>query len=196
MSFKLGLTGSIGMGKSTTANFFADANIPVWHADQAVHEIYNGSGVAAIENLVPQSIVDGTVDRKILRREIANDDGLLTKIEQVIHPLVAQHRATFLSQHEAQKIVVLDIPLLFETGGQKWLDAVLVVTTTAKTQKQRVMARDNMTEAHFLAILARQMPDADKRRKADYVIDTSFGIETARAEVYSLIKQISEQIDA
>lgn len=196
MSFKLGLTGSIGMGKSTTAGFFAEFDIPVWDADAAVHEIYNGAGVGAIFDLLPAAVVNGAVDRSILRKEITKDAGLLTKIEQVIHPLVAKHRAAFLDRFKTEKIVLMDIPLLFETDAQKWLDAVLVVIAPAKTQKTRVMARDGMTEKHFMAILDRQIPDAVKRNKADYVIDTSNGIDAARAAVHSLIQQILGQIDA
>ncbi len=196
MSFTLGLTGSIGMGKSTTAGFFADAGIPVWDADAAVHEIYNGDGVGPISALVPAAIIDGSVDRSILRDEIAKDDALLSKIESVIHPLVKKHRSDFLARNAAEIIVLLDIPLLFETGAEKWLDAVLVVTAPADIQESRVLARKDMTKDHFLAILARQTPDAIKRQKADYVIDTAMGIDAARAEVHNLIDQIKGQINA
>ncbi|MCF6303900.1 MAG: dephospho-CoA kinase [Rhodobacteraceae bacterium] len=196
MSFTLGLTGSIGMGKSTTAGFFADTGIPVWDADAAVHEIYNGSGVGPISVLVPAAIIDGSVDRSILRDEIAKNDDLLSKIESVIHPLVKKHRSDFLARNAAEKIVLLDIPLLFETGAEKWLDAVLVVTAPADIQESRVLARKDMTKDRFLAILARQTPDAIKRKKADYVIDTAKGIDAARAEVHTLIDQIKGQIDA
>ncbi len=196
MSLKLGLTGSIGMGKSTTAAFFKEAGIPVWDADAAVHEIYAGEGVDAIAKLVPPAIVDQSVDRGILRDEIAKNGNLLSLIEAAIHPLVAKHRKKFLKQNLAEKIVLMDIPLLFETGAQKWLDAVLVVTVPSETQKQRVMSRKGMTKAHFMAILARQMPDAEKRARADYVIDTSNGIDAARRAVHTLIEQLNGQIDA
>ncbi len=196
MSFKLGLTGSIGMGKSTTAGFFAEYGIPVWDADAAVHEIYNTVGVEPISMLIPTAIVNDVVDRGILRQEISKDDTFLSKIEAVIHPLVAAHRAAFLVNNSAQKIVLLDIPLLFETGGEKWLDAVLVVTAPFNVQKSRVMARDGMTEQHFSAILGRQTLDAEKQQKADYVIDTSKGIDAARLAVHTLIEQLKGQIDA
>lgn len=196
MSFKLGLTGSIGMGKSTTAGFFADAGIPVWDADAAVHEIYNGAGVEPILALVPTAIVNGVVNRGILRAEIAKDDELLGKIESAIHPLVAQSRVAFLTENADQNMVLLDIPLLFETGAEKWLDAVLVVTAPPETQKTRVLAREAMTEAGFSAILARQTPDRVKKQKADFVIDTSNGIDAARSDVHNLIEKLKGQIDA
>lgn len=196
MSFLLGLTGSIGMGKSTTAGFFAKAGIPVWDADAAVHEIYGGTGIAPIAALVPTAIINGKVDRSVLRAEIAKNSELLTQIEKVIHPLVAEHRLKFLAKHGHQKIVLMDIPLLFETGGEKWLDAVLVVTAPAEVQKSRVLAREDMTNEHFSAILARQMPDHVKKQKADYVIDTSKGIDAARHDVHTLIEQLKGQIDA
>ncbi len=196
MSFKLGLTGSIGMGKSTTAGFFADAGIPVWDADAAVHEIYTGIGVGPISALIPVAIANGVVNRDVLRKEIAKDSGLLSRIEAIIHPLVAKHRTEFLNANSAEKIVLLDIPLLFETGAEKWLDAVLVVTAPPEIQELRVLSREGMTKSHFLAILARQIPDAEKRQKADYVIDTSNGIDAARLAVHNLIDQIKGQIDA
>lgn len=196
MSFLLGLTGSIGMGKSTTAGFFADQGIPVWDADAAVHEIYTNDGVAAIAAILPNAISNGAVDRAALRAEIARDDTVLSKIEAVIHPLVAQHRADFLVKNSAEKIVLMDIPLLFETGAEKWLDAVLVVTAPPDVQKSRVLARTGMTKSHFHAILARQTPDAEKRLKADFIIDTSTGIEPARQAVHRVIDEIKGKIDA
>ncbi|MBL4806583.1 MAG: dephospho-CoA kinase [Rhodobacteraceae bacterium] len=194
MTFKLGLTGSIGMGKSTTAGFFVAAAIPVWDADAAVHEIYQGIGVTPISKLVPQAIIDGIVDRSVLKQAISKDAGLLTKIEVVIHPLVREHRTAFLVKHLNSDIAVLDIPLLFETNRQNRFDAVLVVTAPPEIQKSRVLARDGMTESHFMSILARQMPDSEKREKADYVIDTSNGIDAARTAVNTLIEKIRSEM--
>lgn len=191
--FVLGLTGSIGMGKSTTAAFFADAGIPVWDADAAVHRLYaaGGQGAEAIRSLHPTALVDGAVDRDRLKHWIAEDPHALVQIEAVIHPLVAVDRARFMEQAEAAgaDMVVLDIPLLFETGHDTWMDAVAVVTVDPAVQRDRVLARGTMTPAQFDAILEKQMPDAQKRGRADYVIETN-SLEEARNAVLSLIEQI------
>lgn len=188
----LGLTGSIGMGKSTTANFFRDAGVPVWDADASVHQLYEagGAGVQAIEALAPAAIKDGAVDRSVLRQAILDDKGLLKKIEASVHPLVLADRQRFLEKHNNELLVVCDIPLLLETGADKWLGAVLVVTADAEIQRKRVMEREGMTQKMFETIKSKQLPDAEKRQRADYLIDTGLGLDHARAEVLSLIERI------
>lgn len=188
----LGLTGSIGMGKSTTADFFREVNVPVWDADASVHRLYKsgGAGALAIEKIAPSAITDGAVDRGKLRHAIMDDASLLKQIETVIHPLVAADRQDFLDEHEDKQLVVCDIPLLFETDADVWTDGVLVVTADADVQKQRVIDRKLMTEEVFETILANQMPDAEKRRRADYLIDTGMGMDHARSEVLSLIERL------
>lgn len=188
----LGLTGSIGMGKSTTANFFRDAGVPVWDADASVHQLYEagGAGVQAIEALAPAAIKDGAVDRSVLRQAILDDKGLLKKIEASVHPLVLADRQKFLEKHSNEPLVVCDIPLLLETGADKWLGAVLVVTADAEIQRKRVMEREGMTQKMFETIKSKQLPDAEKRQRADYLIDTGLGLDHARAEVLSLIERI------
>ena len=195
-TFRLGLTGSIGMGKSTTAGFFREAGLPVWDADAAVHRLYarGGAAVAPIGALHPQAVHDGAVDRSALRVWIARDETALARIEWVVHPLVAADRAAFVAAATAD-IVVLDIPLLFETGAEAALDATLTVTAPAELQRRRVLARPGMTEAHFAAILAKQMPDAEKRARATHVIET-LGLDAVRAAVHALVAYIREGRDA
>lgn len=190
--YVLGLTGSIGMGKSTTAEFFRNAGVPVWDADSSVHRLYEfgGAGVQAIESLAPAAIKDGAVDRSALRQAILDDEGLLKRIEAVVHPLVSADRQVFLEQHSDKKLVVCDIPLLFETGAESWLDGVLVVTADKDVQEQRVMKREGMNREVFETILAKQTPDAEKRQRADYLIDTGKGLDHARDEVLSLIERL------
>ncbi|HSF93048.1 MAG TPA: dephospho-CoA kinase [Paracoccaceae bacterium] len=197
-TYILGLTGSIGMGKSTTANFFREFGVPVWDADAAVHALYaqGGAGVAAIGAIVPEATVSGSVDRNTLREHVLNDAALLKRVEATIHPLVAADRQAFLARHAGEKLVVLDIPLLFETGAQAWLDGVLVVSAAPEVQRARVFERPGMTDAIFDSIMAKQMPDADKRAKADFVIDTGQGMETARKAVQDLIQRITGENDA
>ena len=188
----LGLTGSIVMGKSTTAEFFRTAGVPVWDADASVHRLYDtgGAGVRAIEALTPAAIKDGAVDRNALRQAILDDQGLLKRIEEVVHPLVSADRQSFLESNLGKPLVVCDIPLLFETGADAWLDGVLVVTADKNIQDKRVMDREGMTREVFATILAKQTPDAEKRKRADYLIDTGLGLDHARAEVLSLIERI------
>jgi dephospho-CoA kinase len=188
----LGLTGSIGMGKSTTAEFFRVAGVPVWDADASVHRLYDigGAGVRAIEALIPAAIKDGAVDRSALRQAILDDQGLLKRIEEVVHPLVSADRQNFLDAHLDKPLVVCDIPLLFETGADAWLDGVLVVTADEAVQAQRVMDRKGMTREVFETILAKQTPDSEKRQRADYLIDTGLGLDHAQAEVLSLIERL------
>lgn len=189
---KIGLTGSIGMGKSTTAQMFRDLGVPVFDSDAAVHALYapGGAAVMPLEQLWPGVMAaDGGIDRLALRARVLNDPQAMAKLEAVVHPLVAQSRADFLSRHQSAPLVVLDVPLLFETNGQDYVDRVVVVSAPAAVQRARVLARPGMSEADFERILARQMPDADKRARADAVIDTGNGLETARAQVAALIKK-------
>jgi dephospho-CoA kinase len=192
----LGLTGSIGMGKSTTAQMFRDLGVPVWDADAAVHRLYapGGKGARAVASLCPPAInAEGGVDRARLRAEIAQDPALLDRLNAAVHPLVAQDRAAFLSGTPGD-LIVLDIPLLFEGGGASLCDAVVVVSAPAEVQRNRVLAR-GMPEADFQMILARQMPDAVKRERADFVIETNT-LDEARAQVRSLVRALRGDGDA
>lgn len=192
MSVILGLTGSIGMGKSTTAQMFRAAGVPVWDADATVHHLYSpgGAGVPAIARLCPGALVNGAIDRAALRAWIARDSDALRRIEGAIHPLVAQSRAAFLQSHAEAPLVVLDVPLLFETGGDAYCDATAVVTAPPDVQRERVLARPGMTDEHLATLLAKQMPDAEKRRRATHVIETTT-LEHASAQVQRLITQLT-----
>ncbi|MDX5401160.1 MAG: dephospho-CoA kinase [Rhodobacterales bacterium] len=194
MSFLIGLTGSIGMGKSTTARQFAAEGCAVWDADAAVHRLYakGGDAVAPMALAFPEAIVEGAVSRDVLKSIIARDPAALRRIEQIVHPLVAQDRARFIENATAD-IVVLDIPLLFEGGGEARVDATVCVSVDAETQRARVMARGTMTEAQFAAILAKQMPDADKRARADYVIITDTP-EHAAQQVRAVLADIRKRM--
>lgn len=187
----LGLTGSIGMGKSTTTAMFADAGALVWNADDAVHRLYakGGAAVGSVAGAFPGVMVDGAVDRARLADAVGRDGGAFRRLEAIVHPLVLKGRLADLAAAEARgvKLAVLDIPLLFETGGDGAVDAVVVVTAPAEVQAARVLARPGMTKERFEAILARQMPDAEKRRRADFVIDTGAGFEAARARVDEIV---------
>ncbi len=189
-AFRLGLTGSIGMGKSTTAGFFSQAGVPVWDADTAVRRLYapDGAAVDALARLHPQARRDDAIDREALKSWISHDPSALRQIEAVVHPLVAADRLRFIEISHAD-IVLLDIPLLFETGAESSLDATLVVTAPADVQRQRVMARPGMTEAHFETILANQLPDRDKRARATHIIET-LGLEAVEACVRALVDYI------
>lgn len=190
----LGLTGSIGMGKSTTAAMFADLGAAVWNADDAVHRLYTfgGAAVEPVGEAFPGVVVDGAVDRSRLAEALGRDDTAFQRLEAIVHPLVAQGRAADLDAARAAgaKLAVLDIPLLFETGGDAWVDAVVVVTADAQVQAERVLARPGMTRERFDAILARQMPDADKRARADFMVDTGRGLEAARSVVSTVVKKV------
>ncbi len=192
-AFRLGLTGSIGMGKSTTAQMFRDEGIPVWDADAAVHRLYapGGAAVAPLSALCPAAQRDGGIDRAALKDWIEADPAALSRIEAVVHPLVAADRAAFLARATSD-IVVLDIPLLFEKGSETEMDATLLVTAPPQVQRARVMARPGMTEAQFATILARQMPDAEKRARATHIIET-LEPDSARAAVRALIAHIRSQ---
>ena len=194
MSFLIGLTGSIGMGKSTTARLFADAGCAVWDADAAVHRLYakGGAAVAPMAQAFPEAVIDGAVSRDVLKTIIARDATALRRIEQIVHPLVGQDRAQFI-EAAAADIIVLDIPLLFETGGDARVDATVCVTVDAETQKARVMCRGTMSEAQFATILAKQMPDADKRARADYVIVTDTP-DHAAAQVRDVLADIRKRM--
>lgn len=194
--FLLGLTGSIGMGKSTTAQLFAAQGCAVWDADAAVHRLYakGGAAVHAFEQEFPDAVIDGAVSRDALKQIIGRDAGALKKIEAIVHPLVGQDRADFLARTSAD-IVVLDIPLLFETGGDARVDATVCVVTDDATQEARVMARGTMTRDQFLGIKAKQMPADEKCARATYVIKTDT-LEHAAAQVQNIVETIRSQRDA
>lgn len=193
MTYLLGLTGSIGMGKSTTARMFADLGHPVWDADETVHRLYaaGGAAVAPVALVFPAALKDGYIDRAELKRMLANDPLRLKQLESIVHPLVAADRAGFIHRHADRPLVVLDIPLLYEAGSASELDGVAVVSTDAETQRARVMARPDMTDEMLTLILSRQMPDAEKRSKADWVIPTDT-LETAQAAVSAICKEITD----
>ncbi len=188
---RLALTGSIGMGKSTTAAMFAEEGVPVWDADAAVARLYGpgGAAVGPLAEIAPGAVAGDAIDRAALREIVAADPALLKRIEAVVHPLVAVDRAAFLDRQTAP-ITLSDIPLLFETGGDRGFDAVVVVTTPAEVQKARVMSRPGMTQALFAAILAKQTPDAEKRARADFVVDTSQGEDAARDRVREILDKL------
>lgn len=185
----IGLTGSIGMGKSTTAEMFAQEGIPVNDADQVVHDLYHGEAVDPIAEAFPNAVRDGVVDRQELSRQLSVAPEKFKLLESIVHPLVRKREAEFLDKHKSAgaALVVLDIPLLFETGGEKRVDFVVVVSCDPQVQRQRVLARPGMTEEKLSMILARQVPDAEKRARADFVIDTGAGLETARSSVREII---------
>ncbi len=191
--FILGLTGSIGMGKSTTAKFFAEAGVPVHDADAAVHRLYENEAVPLIEAAFPGTTSGGQVDRERLAKRVLGDAAAIKRLEQIVHPLVAEVRERFLREAEASgaKVAVLDIPLLLETGGDARCDAVVVVSAPGDVQRTRAFERPGMTEEKFAAILAKQMPDAEKRARADFVVDTSQGYETARAQVRDILARVA-----
>jgi len=190
----LGLTGSIGMGKSTTTAMFAEAGATVWNADDAVHRLYarGGAAVGPVGEAFPGVVVDGVVDRVRLAEALGRDGEAFQRLEAIVHPLVLKGRVEDLAAAEARgvKLAVLDIPLLFETGGDAAVDAVVVVTAPAGVQAARVLARPGMTKERFETILARQMPDAEKRRRADFVIDTGEGLEATRARVDEIVGMV------
>ncbi|TMJ81550.1 MAG: dephospho-CoA kinase [Alphaproteobacteria bacterium] len=187
----LGLTGSIGMGKSTTAKLFAEAGVPVYDADAAVHRLYEGEAVPAIEAAFPGTTVDGKVDRARLSALVVHDPAAMKQLERIVHPMLGASRKKFLDQAERSgaPVAVVDVPLLYETGGDNRVDAVVVVTTSPEVQRERILARDNMTGEKLDAILARQLPDSEKRKRADFVVDTSHGLEPVRARIRDILEQ-------
>ncbi|BCG77357.1 dephospho-CoA kinase [Mesorhizobium sp. 113-3-3] len=188
----LGLTGSIGMGKSTTAKMFAEAGVPVHDSDEAVHRLYAGAAAPLVEAAFPGTTVGGVVDRAKLGARVLGDAVALKRLEAIIHPLVRADADAFLAMHRnaGESIAVLDIPLLFETGGRGRVDKVVVVTAPAEVQRQRVLARPGMSEEKLAAILAKQVPDEEKRRLADFVVDTSQGLDAARAQVKAIVAEL------
>ncbi len=195
----LGLTGSIGMGKTTTAQLFAELGAQVWDADEAVARLYapGGAGVAAVAALAPEAVGEGGVDRAALRAAILADPGLLARVEAAVHPLVSQDRAAFLdaARRSGAEIALCDVPLLFETGIEGEFDAIAVASAPAETQRARVLARPGMSEAALEAILARQLPDAEKRARADFVIDTGAGVEAARHQARAILARLRRRSD-
>ena len=191
--FILGLTGSIGMGKTTTAKLFAEEGVPVHDSDAAVHRLYEGEAVAAIEAAFPGATANGKVDRHKLGAMVVNDAGALKRLEGIVHPLVRQSETRFLEFARAagEKIVVLDIPLLYETGAEKRVDAVVVVTAPPETQRRRVLERPGMTPDKLEALLAKQMPDSEKRARADFIVDSGGGLEVAREQVQDILQKIA-----
>ncbi len=191
--FILGLTGSIGMGKSTTAKFFAEEGVPVYDADAAVHRLYESEATRAIETAFPGTTVGGKVDRNKLAKAVLGDAAAIKRLEGIVHPLVHNARERFLREAERSgaAVAVLDIPLLFETGGDKRCDAVVVVSAPAELQKTRAFERPGMTEQKLAAIMANQVSDAEKRARADFVVDTSQGFEHAHAQVRDILKRVS-----
>jgi len=188
----LGLTGSIGMGKSTTAKMFAEAGVPVHDADRTVHMLYRGTAVPSIEAAFPGTTGPDGVERKKLGAIVAGDRQAIARLEAIVHPLVREEEQKFLGpQPNSNRIVVLDIPLLLETGGAARVDAVVVVTAGAAVQRARVMARPGVTEELFEAMLARQMPDAEKRRAAHFLVDTGHGFDNARAAVAGILRAVA-----
>ena len=191
--FILGLTGSLGMGKSTTAGFFAEAGVPVHDADAVVHHLYEGEAVAAIETAFPGTTQDGKVDRNKLAARVLDDPDALRRLEAIVHPLVRAAEARFLADARARgaPVVLLDIPLLLETASDQRVDAIVVASAPSDVQRQRVLERPGMTQEKFDALLARQIPDSEKRRRADFVVDTSRGFDAAREQVKEILRAVA-----
>ncbi len=189
----IGLTGSIGMGKTTTAKLFAAEGIPVLDSDAVVHDLYSAEAVPMIEAAFPGTTISGTVDRLELGNILRENPANFSKLEAIVHPLVRERQEAFLrkAREENQNFAVLDIPLLFETGAETRVDKVVVVSCAPEIQRQRVLSRPGMTEEKFEMILARQMPDAEKRRRADFIIDSGNGVEAARDQVREILQRLS-----
>jgi dephospho-CoA kinase len=187
----LGLTGSIGMGKSTTAKLFAEAGVPVYDADATVHMVYEGEAAPAIEAAFPGTTAGGKVDRAKLSAQVVHDAAAMKRLEAIVHPMLRAYHQKFLDEAEQSgaPVAVVDVPLLYETGGEKRVDAVVVVTTTPEVQRERILARDNMTAEKLDAILARQLPDPEKRKRADFIVDTSHGLDPVRARIRDILQE-------
>ena len=185
----LGLTGSVGMGKSTTAKLFAEAGVPVYDADATVHMLYEGEAAPAIEAAFPGTTANGKVDRNRLSARVVHDPAAMKRLEEIVHPMLGASRRKFLqaAEQSGAPVAVVDVPLLFETGGEKRVDAVVVVTTTPEIQRERILARPSMTGEKLEAILARQMPDAEKRKRANFLVDTSHGLDPVRARIRDIL---------
>lgn len=192
--FVIGLTGSIGMGKTTTARFFADAGVPVHDADATVHRLYEGEAAAAIEAAFPGTAVGGKVDRNKLAARVLGDQAALRQLEAIVHPLVRQEEARFLADAEKRgaAVAVLDIPLLLETRGEERVDAIVTVSAPPEVQRERVLQRPGITEEKLEAMIANQLPDAEKRRRADFIVDTSQGFDAARAQVAQILRAVAK----
>ncbi|GAA0597566.1 dephospho-CoA kinase [Paenochrobactrum glaciei] len=190
----VGLTGSIGMGKSTAAKMFEQAGVPVYDADETVHRLYAGRASPLIEQAFPGTVVDGIVDRKKLAQAVLNDSQAMKKLEAIVHPLVHEEESLFLEQakFDREPMVVLDIPLLFEAGGKDRVDRIVVVSAAADVQRQRVLAREGMTIEKFESILSRQMSDHEKRAKADFIIDSNVSFEAMQEQIDLIIEQLSK----
>jgi dephospho-CoA kinase len=193
MVFILGLTGSIGMGKSTTAGFFREAGVPLHDSDAVVHRLYDGEAVAAVEAAFPGVAVDGRIDRTRLSGKLVGNPDAIKRLESIVHPLVRAVTQRFIEEQAARgaRVIVLDIPLLFETGGEKNVDAVVVVSAPAEVQRERVLRRAGMTAERLDALLARQMSDAEKRARAHFVVDSSRSFDSARAQVHGILRAIA-----
>jgi len=193
---KIGLTGSIGMGKSTTAKLFAEAGVPVNDSDAVVHDLYAGEAAPLVDAAFPGTMKNGAVDRQELGRQLAQSPDGFKRLEQIVHPLVRKRESEFLERQKevGADMVVLDIPLLFETGAEQRVDTIVVVSADPQIQRERVLARPNMTEEKFNMILSRQTPDAEKRRRADYIVDSGHSIETARSQVANIIADLKKRI--
>ena len=189
----LGLTGSIGMGKTTTARMFSDFGVPVHDSDEAVHRLYRGKAAPLVEAAFPGTTADGVVDRAKLGERVLGDDAALKRLEALIHPLVRADATAFLKRRHAAgaPLAVVDIPLLFETDGRNRVDQVVVVTAPPEVQRERVLSRPGMTEEKFQNILAKQVPDEEKRRLADFVVDTGQGMDAAREQVAEIIEELT-----
>jgi dephospho-CoA kinase len=187
----LGLTGSIGMGKSTTAKLFTEAGVPVYDADATVHMVYEGEAAPAIEAAFPGTTAGGKVDRAKLSAQVVHDAAAMKQLEGIVHPMLRAYHQKFLDEAEQSgaPVAVVDVPLLYETGGEKRVDAVVVVTTSPEVQRERILARDNMTAEKLDAILARQLPDTEKRKRADFVVDTSHGLDPVRARIRDILQE-------
>jgi dephospho-CoA kinase len=190
--FVLGLTGSIGMGKSTAAAFFAEAGVPVHDADAAVHRLYQGEAAALIEAAFPGTTAGGKVDRAALAQHVLEDPAAIHRLEEIIHPLVRESETRFLAAaaERGEQVAVLDIPLLFETGAENRVDAVVVVSAGPDIQRTRALARSGMTAAKLEAILANQMPDQEKRRRAHFLVDSSGELDSTRAQVRGILRAV------
>ena len=188
----LGLTGSMGMGKSTTAKLFAEAGVPVYDADATVHKVYEGEAAPAIEAAFPGTTVGGKVDRSKLSAKVVGDPEAIRRLEAIVHPMLRSYHQDFLDKaaQSGVPVAVVDVPLLFETGGDKRVDAVVAVFTSPEIQRQRILARGTMTEEALDALLARQMPDAEKRARADFVVDTSNGLDPVRARIRDILAEV------